>query len=259
MLQSKLCLEEDFHTEWYKKWVEEIKEAKRMHRKQWEFVCILKALFEKDMLQPSKRGLGFAVGTEPIPAVLAKHGAEVMATDIGAYTAKGRLWTLGNQNLKSISQLNDRNICPKIQFGELVKYRAVDMNDIPADLQDYDFNWSSCAIEHLGSIDHTVKFLLNQFNTLKKGGWAIHTTEFNVSSDTDTIEEENLVLFRKRDILRIIEEVRSAGHVIEDVDFTIHKTPLDYFIDLPPYGDNPHLKLMINNYVTTSILLIMQK
>ncbi len=78
------------------------------------------------------------------------------------------------------------------------------MNDIPGDLEGFDFNWSSCSFEHLGSIEKGINFLMNQLKTLKPGGWAVHTTEFNVSSDDKTIESGDTVVYRKKDIEKAV-------------------------------------------------------
>jgi len=69
-----------------------------------------------------------------------------------------------------------KQICPANIFKKNVEYRSVDMNDIPSDLKNYDFTWSACAFEHLGSIDSGLEFVCNQMKTLKNGGWAIHTS-----------------------------------------------------------------------------------
>ena len=96
-----------------------------------------------------------------------------------------------------------------------VRYRAVDMNAIPDDLRDFDFTWSSCALEHLGSLDAGAAFVLRQMACLRPGGTAVHTTEYVVSSDTDTVEKGGTVLYRRRDIEALAEQLRAAGHEIE--------------------------------------------
>jgi hypothetical protein len=133
------------------------------------------------------------------------------------------------------------------------------MNHIPDDLKDFDFNWSSCSFEHLGSIEKGLAFVRNQLKTLKPGGWAVHTTEFNASSNDETFEGENLVLFRQRDIDRLVQGLRSEGHFVEEMDYSFGWHPLDYKIDTPPYIQTPHLKLQLVNFVCTSIGLIIQK
>lgn len=183
-----------------------------LHRKAWEYAFIALALEERGMLKPGKRGLGFAVGTEPLPAYFAAKGCEIVATDLNAKEAGA--WSQTGQNTGGdIKKLNSLGICPKPVFEKKVSYRDADMNDIPADLmkEEFDFCWSSCAIEHVGSLKKSKMFLKNMLKTLKPGGIAIHTTEYNLSSNTDTIEDGESVIWRKKDVLEVIEDLKLIG------------------------------------------------
>lgn len=51
-----------------------------LHRKYWEWVYIVHTALDRGLAAPGKRALGFGVGQEAIPAVLAKLGTEVTAT-----------------------------------------------------------------------------------------------------------------------------------------------------------------------------------
>ena len=95
-------------------------------------------------------------------------------------------------------------------------------------------------------------------NCIKPGGFAIHTTEYNFSSNSSTIDNGNTVLYRQQDIKKIVSNLRKEGHRIE-IDFTAGSLSGDTFTDIPPYKHNPHLKLQIGEYVVTSIGLIIQK
>ena len=92
-----------------------------------------------------------------------------------------------------------------------VKLRSVDMNSIPDDIEGYDFTWSACAFEHLGSIDKGLEFVKNSLKCLKPGGIAVHTTEFNASSDQNTLTSGPTVLFRKKDLELLGEEKCARG------------------------------------------------
>jgi hypothetical protein len=155
--------------------------------------------------------------------------------------------------------LNTRGICDKEIFDKRVSYRPVDMNDIPADLVDFDFNWSSCSFEHLGTLEKGSRFLKNQMKTLKPGGWAVHTTEYNVSSNDETQENNDTVIYRQRDIERVVNELRSEGHFAEELDFSIGGLPEDFMVDTEPHEQKVHLKLQVDKYVVTSIGLIIRK
>lgn len=258
--KSELCKTVDFQSDWYPKWSEEIREEPRLHRKQWEYNYILQALYERDCLKEGRRGLGFAVGTEPLPAVMAHYGCEVVATDLDYQTGQSLGWDSGDQLCNGVNSLNQRGICPDDVFLKRVKFRPIDMNAIPSDLGGFDFNWSSCSFEHLGSIRLGLNFLRNQLDTLKPGGWAVHTTEFNVSSENETVAEDpNTVIFRRSDISAFVDWAKGEGHYVEPLDFSLGNQPTDFSVDLPPYRSEPHVRLLLNGYVVTSIGLIIRK
>lgn len=256
---SSICKQSDFLSDRYNYWCQTMREVPRFHRKQWEFYYVAESLSQRGMLTPGKKGLGFAVGTEPLPACFASFGCFITATDLPSDDSVAQVWNSTNQWCAGLETLNDRGICEPGTFQRLVQYRPVDMNAIPSDLRNYDFNWSSCSFEHLGSISKGLDFLRNQLDTLKPGGVAVHTTEYNVSSNHDTLELEHCVIFRQQDIERITAELRAEGHHVEELDFSLGWHPLDYKVDLPPYTAAPHLRLQLGHYVCTSIGIIIQK
>jgi SAM-dependent methyltransferase len=257
--KSELCKAKDWHNDWFQRWVGEIREPSRYHRKQWEFVYVMQALWERDCIQKGKKGLVFAVGTEPCPTIFANYGCDILATDILPEQGIEKGWTDGDQLCFGIESLNKRGLCDDETLRRHVRYRPVDMNNIPDDLRDFDFNWSSCSFEHLGSIEKGLAFLKNQLKTLKPGGWAVHTTEFNISSNDRTLETGDTVVFRMRDIEQLVKELRSEGHYVEELDYSLGGLPEDFAVDVHPYQQEKHLKLQICEYVATSIGIIIQK
>lgn len=257
--KSELCKAKCVDTEWYRRWCKEIGEYPRYHRKQWEFVYVLQSLWERGCIEEGKRGLGFAVGSEPIPSVLAKHGCHVVATDIQPEKGIQLGWDNGNQLCFGIDSLNQRGICEDEMMRNNVTYRSVDMNKIPSDLRNFDFNWSSCSFEHLGSIKKGLDFLKAQLQTLKPGGWAVHTTEFNISSNDVTQDYNGTVIFRMKDIEKLKKELTRDGHHIEELDYSLGGLPEDFNVDIFPHKQDVHIKLQLNEYVVTSIGLLIQK
>jgi SAM-dependent methyltransferase len=132
------------------------------------------------------------------------------------------------------------------------------MNDIPVVLRDFDFTWSCCSFEHLGSIEHGMCFMVRMMDCLKPGGVAVHATEFNFASNLRTVDHATTVLFRRRDVQDIVRRLRRQGHAIE-VDYSAGDGPADRFLDTPPFCHDPHLKLRLRRYVATSIGLIVTK
>ncbi|MEY4485389.1 MAG: hypothetical protein RL693_2841 [Verrucomicrobiota bacterium] len=257
--KSSICKQADFLNDHHRYWCSVIKEEPVFHRKQWEFVYILESLKQRGMIAEGKRGLGFAVGTEPLPAAFASFGCEIVATDINPDEGTEKGWTPGNQLCFGLQDLNKRGVCPADKFNELCSYRPVDMNAIPDDLRDFDFNWSSCSFEHLGSIERGLAFVRNQLKTLKSGGWAVHTTEYNLSSNDETLEDPNCVAFRQQDIEKVVAQLRADGHFVEPLDYSTGWLPYDYKVDTPPYSLNPHLRLQLSKFICTSIGLIIRK
>jgi hypothetical protein len=257
--KSELCKAIHIQADWYKRWCKELNEAPKFHRKQWEFVYVMQALWERNCIQQGKKGLVFAVGTEPGPSIFANYGCDILATDI--FPAKGMEmgWTNANQLCFGLDSLNTRGLCDEATLHRQVSYRPVDMNAIPADLRGFDFNWSSCSFEHLGSIEKGLAFLKNQLSTLKPGGWAVHTTEYNISSNDQTTEQGDTVVFRKKDIDKVVGELRRMGHFVEELDFSLGAEPEDFQVDFLPHQQQVHLKLQLDQFVVTSIGLIIRK
>jgi hypothetical protein len=229
-----------------------------LHRKMWEWLFIAQVLRERGLLGSGHAGLGFGVGQEPLVALFAAEGCDVVATDQPRALAQASGWTDSTTEWAAgLESLNTAGLCPGETFMRHVRYRAVDMNAIPDDLRDFDFTWSSCALEHLGSLDAGAAFVLHQMACLRPGGTAVHTTEYVVSSDTDTVEKGGTVLYRRRDIEALAEQLRAAGHEIE-LDLTEGSAPEDIHVDAPPYSD-VHLRTLLGQYVTTSLALVVTK
>ena len=87
----------------------------------------------------------------------------------------------------------------------------------------------------------------------------MHTTEYNVSSNDETQENNNTVIYRQRDIEHIVNELRNEGHFVEELDFSLGGLPEDFMVDTEPHQQKIHLKLQVDKYVVTSIGLIIRK
>ena len=259
-MASSTCQAEDFFHPQYTKICKLMGQRPQLHRKQWEWVFILNALIKNNALQDGARGLGFGVGTEPLPAVFASLGVEVMATDAPMEVLNAGDWKASNQHSGDVAQLYFPNIAPNDLVRKMVSHKPCDMNDIGGEFSNYDFNWSSCCFEHLGSIELGLQFVINSVEkTLKPGGIAVHTTEFNSSSNSDTVSEGGTVLFRLRDLEELVERLRSRGHSAETIVIGPTEHILDYHVDVPPYSQDLHLKLLLAGYVTTSIGIIVRR
>lgn len=229
-----------------------------LHRKLWEWCFIAEVLDSQGMLAAGKRGLGFAVGREPLVAEFAASGATIVASDLDVDRATTAGWVGSNEHASSLAALNERGLCPPDVFERLVSFREIDMCNIPMeDLSGFDFIWSSCAFEHLGGLDAGLEFVLNSMSCLRSGGIAVHTTEFNVGSNNSTVAEGGTVIYRQRDIELLTETLIARGHHVR-VNFDRGTLPSDYHVDVPPYSHDPHLKLHLMGYTTTSLGIVIR-
>ncbi len=263
-LRSSLCTQADVESDWFVFWCQEMKSAPVYHRKLWELAYICQALWSTRKLATGMSGLGFGCGREVLPSVFAKYGARVLATDLEPSRPEAAQWGATNQLSESVESVRHRKICPDDGLLANIQFRYADMNDIPRDLDGgFDFCWSSCALEHLGSIDKGVRFIEQSLKTLKPGGVAVHTTEFNLQ-DGDTIDNWSTVLFQKRHLTELAERLTASGHKVAPLDFSPGTQILDGFVDIPPWGHDAlplaaasaHLKLGNDGLPCTSVGLI---
>jgi SAM-dependent methyltransferase len=257
---SQLVTQKQIDSEIYAKWCQEFNQTPIYNRKQWEHVYTLQALEEVNMLQAGKRGLGFGVGREWLMSVLVKRGCSILATDLDEKTAQAEGWRNTDQQTNILDELCHPAICDLEHFRQAVSFRVVDMNHIPNDLKTggFDFVWSSCSLEHLGSLEAGLFFIKESLKCLKPGGLAIHTTEYNVSSNDDTLVEGPIVLYRRRDIDAFSDELRGEGYIIQ-VNLHPGDQPFDKYYDVPPFVGNYHMKLLLDRYVITSLGLLIYK
>jgi len=256
---SRMCRQGDFATDGFRYWVSRMRQPLQMHRKIWEWFFIADALFQRGQLEPHRNGIGFGVGLEPLSPVFVSRGCFITATDMMEGAAISAGWA--GQHAANLDALTALGLCDEATFRRNMSFRVVDMNDIPTDLEGrFDFCWSSCALEHLGSLEHGLRFIEHSMSVLKPGGMAVHTTEFNMSSDTHTFESPGLSLYRRRDLDAVINRLESAGHHVEPMDWDRGSGYADGHVDLPPYSMTPlHLRLRIAEYNCTSIGLIVHK
>ena len=252
---SQLCTIHQFRQP-YQELCRSFGEIPRVHRKQWEFAYILQALRQSGALQNKARGLGFAVGREPLPSCFAAHGCEIVATDMAAEQA--HKWARTNQYGGNIQAIWRPELINWDDFERKVSFRVADMREVPTDLSKFDFCWSSCALEHLGNLTTGLNFIKRSLYCLKPGGIAIHTTEFNLKSNYRTEETGDTVIYRENDILKLTDELQRKGFKI-DLNLNPGSHVLDDYIDTV---DDAELHTRCNNHnkiTSTSIGLIIRK
>lgn len=281
----RVSTQTDLESDWFIWWCQELKLAPIAHRKLWEYAWILQELHAANLLDNGGRGVGFGCGEEPLPSYLAARGLELLVTDLAPDREESKVWREAGKHGTSLASMFDEKIVSRKLFESRVSHRYVDMNDIASDIRGYDFCWSVCALEHLGSIESGLKFIENSISTLRPGGLALHTTEFNYMSDGQTVEEGGTVLFRRSDFEELAERLLARGCKIKSISFDVGDKPIDRYIDIPPYhlheavrmpvfetlqalypdqlrrafaSPPSHLKLMVEQFPTTCFGIVVQ-
>lgn len=259
---SQLVSEAQFHSPRFEFWRRVFRMAPGLNRKLWEYLYIVNALDHYVGLCDGTRILGFGVGYEQIPAVLAARGCGVTATD---YVEAGE-WAA--QSIDDVAlRPRDEDADPtlaSLELGDadvirrLIEFRNVDMNRIPNDLRGYDGLWSCGSLEHIGGLQNGLDFIESSLDCLRPGGIAVHTTEFNVSSNEATLDTAGMSFYRASDILSLAARLTSAGHGIV-LNLTRGTGPIDNHVDKPPYHYDLTMNALVAGYLITSIGLIIQK
>lgn len=243
------------------------KEQRVYHRKQWEYVFLLKILDETLLSEApiGKKAIGFAVGLEPTVAYLASQNVTVTATDLAQDHPNAKQWNASNQLMgTSLKELNDRDIATQHQMDTYVAQENIDMNYVERSSAwnhrgSFDLVWSICAVEHVGSIRQGLEFMIKSLELLKPGGIAVHTTEFNLKSTLETSDHTTTVQYRKRDIDALYECSINMGYEVHRPCYDIGNGTYVNQVDMPPYQHNPHLLLEFNGYVGTCFGIAIHK
>lgn len=261
-LTTKLCTAADLESSWAAYWIRQLCIPAVYHRKNWELCFVMQALYESLTGFEGKHGLGFACGIEKIPSCLASLNAIITATDAPPGVAGVECWSKTRQHSSGRDQLFHPDLISKEAFASRVCFDFVDMNEIPDQYQGrFDFCWSTCAAEHLGSIEGGMRFMENSLGVLKPGGVAVHTLEFNLD-EGETIDHWPTVLFQRRHIEELSQRVSNAGGTLYTPDYDEGSSYHDRYVDTPPYNaiaNQIHLKLDIDGFRCTCIGLILRK
>nr|OEJ80217.1 hypothetical protein A5482_06940 [Cyanobacterium sp. IPPAS B-1200] len=274
-LTSKLTTQEDIESDWVKYWCQCLHMRPIYHRKVWELCYVTQAIYENIGDNPPKKGLGFGCGEEPLASLFASWGHNVTVTDLHPEKVKGLGWDETAQHTDSLEKAYRQDLIDRETFEKNVSLQYVDMNEIPISFDNqYDYCWSVCAFEHLGSIQKGLDFVKNAMNVLKPGGIAVHTTEFNYTNEPETIDDWVTVIFQQKHIEQLANELKTNGYDVAPLDFSVGDGVLDRFIDVPPYAvgegwlnkeswqdvnQSVHLKLSVDGIPCTCVGLIILK
>jgi hypothetical protein len=252
---SSLCRFEDMITDEYKEICQFIRQKPVLHRKQWEYVYIISRLDALGKLGIGSKGIGFGVGREPLPAAFSSKQCTILATD-APKDANDQGWELTGQLATSLQEISRPDILPDSELQKYCQYKELDMNNYESIPSGWDFHWSSCVIEHLGGIQKALDFVVESSRKLAPGGVAVHTTEFNLSSNEETLDMPGTCILRKRDLDELRVRLTQAGLYMEDLILDPGSHVYNYHVDCPPYRSYGHLRLELDKYVSTSIGIV---
>ncbi|CAB9526788.1 Inherit from proNOG: Methyltransferase domain [Seminavis robusta] len=252
-ISCKMVTQREFSSPWFLESIGLIGEKPRNNRKQWEVAYVLHVVKTLNLCEPGKRGLVLAVGTEKLPQVFASMGCSILATDLPVDDdpAFAKAWANTGQHVATIESLYRKNYkgVSKKTFKELVTYHPENMNSFSDWLlqqEKFDFIWSLCSIEHVGSIELGQNVVLHTLDLLKPGGVAFHSVEFNLSSNNATKQMKGESVWRKRDFEALKEKAIAKGYSPFPAQFGAGHGILDRNPDgvLPrPYSSSDHIKL----------------
>lgn len=238
------------------------------HRKLWEWAYIAKAVGDAGLLRPGATAAGFGVGREPLPAYLAAHGVTVLATDQGMDGGTSEGWAGTGQLMGGLASLSRPRLLPDADLAALVTARDMDMNAVPDDIGSFDITWSSCVIEHLGSPQRGLDFVLEACRMLKPGGIAVHTTELELAPQAETRDYGHCAVYRLADLTAFGERLAAEGFEADFNFYVAMETPRDRWISMAaqpegagafPDVGGAHLKLALHDSVTTSFGLLVRR
>ena len=252
---SSLCRFEDMITNEYRDICSFIGQKPVLHRKQWEYAYIVWKLDSLGKLGMGSKGIGFGVGQEPLPAAFSSKQCTILATD-APKDNNDQGWELTSQFATSIQQLSKPDILPDSELQKYCHFRELDMNDYESIPLGWDFHWSSCVIEHLGGIQSAIDFVVNSARKLAPGGVAVHTTEFNLSSNEDTLDMPGTCILRRRDLDMLRVRLAEVGLHMEDLVLDPGSHVYNYHVDCPPYQSYGHLRLELDKYLSTSVGMV---
>ncbi|MBV8161884.1 MAG: class I SAM-dependent methyltransferase [Acidimicrobiia bacterium] len=258
-LPSCMCTQARCSSPAYAEWCGRLGIRPLFNRKQWEYAYAVAALDGLGALGEGRRGLGFGVGREPLPAYFASRGCSVVATDQRAGSVDAGRWASTGEHAGTLDGLARPELCTAERFEALVSYRAVDMTAVARDLAGFDFCWSLCAAEHLGSLEAGMRFIERSLECVRPGGVAVHTTELNLSTGDRTLTAGPTVLYRRRDIESLASRLESRGHHVAPLDFDNGHGVLDDYVDGPPWlqwPERPLLRVAVEDLVATSFALV---
>jgi hypothetical protein len=248
---SQLCTASQFRDAAYAEIAGALGLPPGVGRRRWEQVWIVSVLATEKLIAPGRRGLGLAVENDRIAALLSSRGVEVLATD------------LPDRDGRSTEARRSRLFYPEVthieEFDQLVRFANLDPRGV-ADVApgEFDFCWSRGVPGVLGEAAAALDFMQASLAPLRPGGLAVHTVEFNLTSNRTTWEQPDNVLLRRRDIEALAGRLAADGHMLLPLNTHPGQEPEDEKVR-GTLGGAPGLRQRVGMMVSTSFGLAIRK
>lgn len=131
-------------------------EKPRLHLKQWEYAQVLRGAYISGKYNDKSIMLGLGCGQEKTIPILAQAAKRVYVTDLYSENAQ---WDVAKGNAAQLYSTS-RNI----------KVLNMDMRNISFENNTFDFIWSICALEHIGTPEEILNTLNEIYKVLKPDG-----------------------------------------------------------------------------------------
>lgn len=237
---SKLCDAAD----WFRPGIHaiitgELHETPRFHRKQWEFAMILHALRNNGRLDPGCVGLSMGGGRELVLYAIARQVRHLMVTDL--YDAQSSWDCARTGDPDQFIHANK----PILVDDERFHARRMDMRELAFPDRSFDFAYSTCAVEHIGTREDVIHHFNEVARVLKDDGMYVVTTE--IGYQDVTIEDEHNMVFSLDDFLHMVE----VSNLVAEPEFDARILP--HQINSPTLSNLAHLSFSRPSHLSEAL------
>ncbi len=181
--EQKLCDAKDWHDPRINYVIRHVlRQNPFLFSRQWQHAHVYSILARRNRLGADRRGISFGAGREPLTYAVANAVDHLLATDLydpestwrTARTADPAAFLLAEPSLP-------------VDLARL-EVKRMDMRAIDAPEGAFDFAYSICAFEHIGTDPDFVRHLTGVRRILKPGGVYVMTTELRLGPRSHPIE-----------------------------------------------------------------------
>ncbi len=237
---------------------QDLHEFPRFHRKQWEFATVFHVLKSLGLLEPTNSALSMGGGKERLSYAVASRIKHLFITDL--YDAQ-TMWDCAR------TEDPERFIKSDMPFPvdpSRLSALRMDMRKLEFPDASFDFCYSSCAIEHIGSDKDFQSHLKEVNRVLKEGGIYVFTTELHYGPEL--IVAPNNYIFSASYLNYLFSQSPLLPESEFDANLTPHRTnyPVPVTLDISILGSYlsdsyPHLQLLAGKHPFSSALFVLRK